>query len=171
MLNDLIIGTCAYTVQYVQHRCTVNINLHSLHPCLYSWSGRIQAERSERWNQQTSPRKGSLGRPDQGSRWSRLQGINQSSTYSQMFYKETASFRHYIFMYKKNALISFTEKCISSHLTAIIPVQKKNNDCKSYSRNIKLNYVPSNPLRLYWNICILIYAYCDKLSLIDFCGS
>ena len=139
MLNNLIIGTCTYIVQYVQHGCTININLHSLHPCLDSWSGRIQAERSERWNQQTSPRKGPLGRPDQGSRGSRLQGINQSSTYSQMFYKETASFGHYMCMYKKNALISFTEKCISSHLTAIKAVQKKNNDCKSYLWSINLN--------------------------------
>lgn len=124
MLNDLIIGTCAYTVQYVQHRCTVNINLHSLHPCLYSWSGRIQAERSERWNQQTSPRKGSLGRPDQGSRGSRLQGINQSSTYSQDVLQRNC-FIQALHIYVQEKCINFTKKCISLHLKAIIPVQKK----------------------------------------------
>ena len=126
MLNNLIFGTCTCIVQYVQHGCTVNINLHSSHPCLYSWSGRIQAERSEWWNQQTSPRKGPLGRPNQGSRGSRLQGVNQSTTFSQDVLQRNCFIRaYYIFMYKKNALISFTEKCTSSHLTAIKDVQKK----------------------------------------------
>ena len=141
MLNNLIIGTCTYIVQYVQHGCMVNINLHSLHPCLYSWSGRIQAKRSERWNQQTSPRKGPLGRPDQGSRGSRLQGVNQSSTYSRDVLQRNC-FSQALHIYVQEKWINFIHREMyiftsNSYYTCA----EKNNDCKSYSWSIKLNYV------------------------------